>query len=160
MKKNSVDPDDAPPLTGDEIARPGAKWRIAGKEVTPEQGKSAFRAALSGKTRINIHLDNDLIAYYRAKAGARGYQTLINSALRRDMETADLKAEMLKVIDTKFAQCMSQAIINASNAVVNANNFLQFRIWSGEELVGSTPTTNANSGTPIFGYSTPTQGNG
>jgi uncharacterized protein (DUF4415 family) len=88
MKKKWVDPDDAPPLTGKEIHRPSARWRIAGKVVSPEEGKAAFRAALrGGKTRVNIHLDNDIIAHFKQVAGARGYQTLINAALRKFIDS-------------------------------------------------------------------------
>ena len=37
-----------------------------------------------GKTRITIHLDNDVLEAFRARADAegRGYQTMINAALR------------------------------------------------------------------------------
>src|ERR1700739_3981149 len=96
MKKRWVDPDDAPQLTGKEIHRADARWRIGGKDVSAEEGKVAFRAALrAGKTRVNIHLDNDVIAYFKEKAGERGYQTLINAALRkaREMEQANRELE-------------------------------------------------------------------
>jgi uncharacterized protein (DUF4415 family) len=38
----------------------------------------------SGKTRITIHLDNDVLDAFRARAATqgKGYQTLINDALR------------------------------------------------------------------------------
>lgn len=35
------------------------------------------------KQRISIHLDADIIAYFKAQAGGRGYQTLINQTLRQ-----------------------------------------------------------------------------
>ncbi|MBB4212817.1 BrnA antitoxin of type II toxin-antitoxin system [Rhodothalassium salexigens DSM 2132] len=38
----------------------------------------------SSKTRVNLHLDNDVLAHF--KAGGRGYQTRINEALRRAIE--------------------------------------------------------------------------
>ena len=101
MRKKFFDPDDAPPLTGDEVRRPDAKWRIGGKEVSAEQGKAAFRSALTRKTRVNIHLDNDVIAHYKAKAGGRGYQTLINAALRLDMEGTNLQAALLHEMDRR-----------------------------------------------------------
>lgn len=42
----------------------------------------------SGKTRITIMLDNDVIDFFRAEAeaGGTGYQTRINAALRVLME--------------------------------------------------------------------------
>jgi uncharacterized protein (DUF4415 family) len=41
-----------------------------------------------GKTRITIRIDNDILAWFRAKVHAQGggnYQTLINQALRAHM---------------------------------------------------------------------------
>ncbi len=97
-KKRWVDPDDAPVLTGLEVDLPNAKWRIGGRDVPPIEGKKAFRDALIGKTRINIHLDNDVLAYFRQQAGERGYQTLINQALRRaiSVETENLNLQLIK----------------------------------------------------------------
>ena len=42
-----------------------------------------------GKTRITIHLDDDVISAFRDKAeeAGRGYQTLINDALRQHLST-------------------------------------------------------------------------
>jgi uncharacterized protein (DUF4415 family) len=86
MKRKWVDPDDAPVLTGQELKSPTTRWRIRGKIVAPQAGRAAFKTALRAKkTRINIHIDDDVIAYYKQKAGPRGYQTLINSALRLSM---------------------------------------------------------------------------
>jgi uncharacterized protein (DUF4415 family) len=113
MQKDAIDPDDAPPLTGEELKRPDVKWRIGGKQVSPEEGKAAFRAALHGKTRTNIHFDNDVIAYYKAKAGPRGYQTLINAALRRDMERTELKVELLQAMKDEFVEPMKAELLNA-----------------------------------------------
>jgi hypothetical protein len=42
-----------------------------------------------GKTRITIRLDDDILAWFKARvheAGGGNYQTLINEALRRDVE--------------------------------------------------------------------------
>lgn len=42
----------------------------------------------AGKTRITIHLDNDVLEEFRNRASAegKGYQTLINDALRRVLD--------------------------------------------------------------------------
>ncbi len=50
-----------------------------------------------GKTRITIHLDDDVIDAFRAKAeeAGRGYQTLINDALRQHLSSAS------KPVDSK-----------------------------------------------------------
>jgi uncharacterized protein (DUF4415 family) len=46
-------------------------------------------AKSKGKTRITIYLDNDVIEAYRKMGDARGrgYQTLINDALRETLST-------------------------------------------------------------------------
>lgn len=48
------------------------------------QGKRGAVAPSTGKTRITIMLDNDVLAYFRERAetGGTGYQTLVNAALR------------------------------------------------------------------------------
>jgi uncharacterized protein (DUF4415 family) len=50
-----------------------------------------------GKTRITIRLDEDLVDYFLkqadASAGATGYQTLINDALRQHVEGKAPKLE-------------------------------------------------------------------
>ena len=61
-----------------------------GKEMKKEydfsQGKrGAIEPAATGKTRITIRLDNDIIGWFRDQvhaAGGGNYQTLINNALR------------------------------------------------------------------------------
>ena len=49
------------------------------------QGKRGAVVSAPGKTRITIHLDNDVLDAFRKKAGkaGKGYQTLINDALRQ-----------------------------------------------------------------------------
>jgi len=73
------------------------------------QGKRAHEVphlaklqAESGKTRITIFLDDDILAAFREQAAqsGKGYQTLINDALRVSLspESAPLKAETLRKI--------------------------------------------------------------
>jgi len=55
-------------------------------EVTEKQMRRAvFRVGgvpvARGKRRVNMFLDAFIVEYFKAKAGERGYQTLINEAL-------------------------------------------------------------------------------
>jgi hypothetical protein len=50
------------------------------------------------KQKINITLDPDLIAWFKAQAGGRGYQTLINAALREAMDRALLEDALRRII--------------------------------------------------------------
>lgn len=60
------------------------------KEYDFSKGKRGAVVKNRGKTRITIHLDDDVIDAFRVKAeqAGRGYQTLINDALRRHLLTA------------------------------------------------------------------------
>jgi len=55
-----------------------------------------------GKTRISIYLDDDILAAFRARAEAegKGYQTLINAALRAtvDPSAAPVTVETLRQV--------------------------------------------------------------
>jgi len=82
MKKKSFDPkvDEAPPLTAEDIE--------SGKVILVERGPDG--RIQPGKQRVNIFLDRVVIDFFKAKAGARGYQTLINDSLRDVVRGEDL----------------------------------------------------------------------
>lgn len=67
------------------------------KEYGFSKGKRGAVIKTRGKTRITIHLDNDVIDAFRAKGEkvGLGYQTLINDSLRQHLSTAG------KPVDTK-----------------------------------------------------------
>ena len=60
------------------------------KEYNFSKGKRGAVIKTRGKTRITIHLDDDVIEAFRVKAEdvGRGYQTLINDALREYLSKA------------------------------------------------------------------------
>ena len=51
-----------------------------------------------GKVRINILLDETIVAYFKTLASGRGYQTLINEALKQSMMQDDLEKTIRRVI--------------------------------------------------------------
>ena len=55
------------------------------KEYDFSKGKRGAVVPQPGKTRITIYLDGDVLEAFRdrADAGGRGYQTMINEALRQ-----------------------------------------------------------------------------
>ena len=81
--------EDNPELTNAEFAelRPLS-------EVLPGQ--------VLGKQRITIMLDEAVVQAYKAKAGGRGYQTLINDTLRRALEADSVKEALREVIREEF----------------------------------------------------------
>lgn len=64
------------------------------KEYDFSKGKRGAVIASSGKTRITIMLDDDLIEHFRAEAEAQGtgYQTMINATLRATVAEKQGKA--------------------------------------------------------------------
>jgi uncharacterized protein (DUF4415 family) len=72
------------------------------KEYDFSRGKRGPAVSSTGKTRITIMLDDDVIDAFRAKAekAGRGYQTLINDALRAALAQDDqpVTAKVLRKI--------------------------------------------------------------
>ncbi len=63
--------------------------------------------APSGKTRITIRIDDDVLRWFREqvhKAGGGSYQTLINEALRRFAQSAEqnLEGTLRRVLREEF----------------------------------------------------------
>jgi uncharacterized protein (DUF4415 family) len=90
-----IDPDDAPEITAADLQR--GTWRIRDKDVTPAQGRAVLRQMLR-KKQVNMLLDVAVIEHFKAKAGGRGYQTLINQALREAMSREALEQTLRRVI--------------------------------------------------------------
>lgn len=87
--------DDAPRLTADDFAR--ARHRVGGKDASRAEWLFAVREHI-GKRRITIMLDADVLAEYKARAGDRGYQTLINRVLRDALARQDIEAALRRVV--------------------------------------------------------------
>ena len=79
----SGDGDEYPKVTQADLER--AKFRV-GLKPAPR------------KRRITILLDSNIIDYFKARAGERGYQTLINEALRQTKEREALEGTLRRVI--------------------------------------------------------------
>lgn len=89
--------EEIPELTEEDFGRSDLAWRVGGNPVSEADGKAAFRAAM-GKQKINITLDSDVVAWFKAQAGGRGYQTLINAALREAMRGKTMEDTLRRVI--------------------------------------------------------------
>jgi uncharacterized protein (DUF4415 family) len=84
MDDEDIDTSDIPEITED-MAR-GGVVRVAGK-VVPRV-----------KRRLTMYLDAPVIEYFKAKAGGRGYQTLINDALKNAIMQEDLESTLRRVL--------------------------------------------------------------
>jgi len=78
------------------------------REYDLSEGKRGAAIASPGKTRITIMLDDDIIEAFKNKAevSGRGYQTMINEALRQslDPESAPVTLRGLrKVLDERLS---------------------------------------------------------
>lgn len=81
-RSSSAISDDAPKVT--QAMLDGARFRVGLKDAPRKQ-------------RVNIMLDTGIIAAFKAKAGDRGYQTLINEALKQYL-SQDVLAETLRKV--------------------------------------------------------------
>ena len=68
----------------------------AGKLVLRKRGTSG--AALPNKQRVNIFLDVIVIEHFKSKAGERGYQTLINEALKQAIYAETIEGVVRKTV--------------------------------------------------------------
>lgn len=73
------------------------RLRVGLKNVSREEFSAAVNARL-GKQRVSIMLDGAIIAFFKAKAGERGYQTLINQALYQAMTGEQMESTLRRVI--------------------------------------------------------------
>ena len=73
------------------------RLRVGLKDVSHDEFSTAISEHL-GKQRVSIMLDGAIIAFFKAKAGERGYQTLINQALRQAMTGEQIESTLRKVI--------------------------------------------------------------
>ena len=85
-----------------QAAFDGARLRVGGKDASRAEWQAAVRARI-GKLRINIMLDAPIVEHFKALAGDRGYQTLINDTLRRVIESGHLEADLRRVIREELA---------------------------------------------------------
>ncbi|MCL5801049.1 MAG: BrnA antitoxin family protein [Gammaproteobacteria bacterium] len=73
------------------------------RQADIDSGKLVLRKRERGrilqpKQRVNIYLDQAVIQHFKKLAGARGYQTLINEALKNAIDQEKLEATLRKVI--------------------------------------------------------------
>ncbi len=90
--------DEAPRLTQADFDR--AMFKVAGQDASRSEWQSAVRTR-TGKLRINIMLDAPIVEHFKALAGERGYQTLINEindTLRRAVAGERLEADLRMII--------------------------------------------------------------
>ena len=68
----------------------------AGRLVLRKLGSSG--AVLPNKQRVSIFLDGAVIEHFKTKAGERGYQTLINEALKQAIQAETIEGVVRKTI--------------------------------------------------------------
>ncbi len=73
------------------------RLRVGLKDVSREEFAATVNERL-GKQRVSIMLDGSIIAFFKAKAGERGYQTLINQALHQAMTGEQIESTLRRVI--------------------------------------------------------------
>ena len=56
------------------------------------------KALPRNKTRLTMYLDTAVVEYFRSRSGGRGYQTMINEALKQAIERENLEDVLRRVI--------------------------------------------------------------
>ena len=89
MSKRSISKtlDDNPPITQADI----------------DHGRLILRQRKEGrvlplKQRVNIYLDREIVEHFKQRAGGRGYQTLLNEALKQAIQQDRLEDTLRRVI--------------------------------------------------------------
>lgn len=93
--RTSLKADDAPEITAEAIA--SGRWYRGSERIAAQEGLEEFSRWLA-KRPVNILLDVDVVEFFKRKAGGRGYQTLINQALRESMARETLEATLRRVL--------------------------------------------------------------
>jgi uncharacterized protein (DUF4415 family) len=73
------------------------RLRVGLKNVTQPEFSEALTKQM-GKHKITIMLDDAVVQAYKARAGGRGYQTLINETLRKGLHVDAVKEALREVI--------------------------------------------------------------
>ena len=79
------------------------RLRVGLKDASRQEFAVAVSERL-GKQRVSIMLDLSVIEFFKAKAGPRGYQTLINQALQQSMAGEQMEAVLRKIIREELRQ--------------------------------------------------------
>jgi len=79
------------------------RLRVGLQDVDKTQFSAALREAV-GKQRVSIMLDTSIIHFFKAKAGERGYQTLINQALYQAMQGEQMETILRRVLREELQQ--------------------------------------------------------
>jgi len=84
LQDEDIDLSDIPEVTAEQMAQ--ATLRVGGRPVS------------KGKIRVNIYLDAEIVEYFKVQAGGRGYQTLINEALKESIRSQGIETMLRRVI--------------------------------------------------------------
>jgi uncharacterized DUF497 family protein len=89
LQDEDIDLSDIPEVTAEQMAR--ARLRVGGQPVP------------QGKVQVSMLLDAAVVAYFKAQAGERDYQTLINEVLKASIYGRDLEATLRRVLREELA---------------------------------------------------------
>jgi uncharacterized protein (DUF4415 family) len=82
------------------MATPGAGRTP--RRSRPDTGSASLLAGghpgPRNKTRLTMYLDTAVVEFFRSRSGGRGYQTLINEALKQAIERESLEDALRRVI--------------------------------------------------------------
>lgn len=78
--------------------RSGRSRQDTGARRDPAALLQLDHTAPRSKTRLTMYLDTAVVEFFRSRSGGRGYQTLINEALKQAIERESLEDALRRVI--------------------------------------------------------------
>lgn len=90
------------PSTAKTSAAPRGEKPLRRRDITAgtlvPRKRSPRGTLLPTKQRVSIYLDVTVVEHFKAKAGDRGYQTLINEALKQAIQAETIEGVVRKTI--------------------------------------------------------------
>ena len=95
-KKSTIKIVEDKPIRASDIA--------SGKLILRKRAASGvvLPAGVATKQRVNIYLDSAVVEHFKTQAGERGYQTLINEALKNSIQTKAIEKTIRHTIQQEL----------------------------------------------------------
>lgn len=88
----------APAIHGKRSRRPSGNSPHTDDPSSADMLRMADKSLPRNKTRLTMYLDTAVVEYFRSRSGGRGYQTMINEALKQAIERENLEDVLRRVI--------------------------------------------------------------
>lgn len=88
----------SPGIHGKRPRRSSGSSMRTGSPASADMPGTGGQTLPRNKTRLTMYLDTAVVEYFRSRSGGRGYQTMINEALKQAIERENLEDVLRRVI--------------------------------------------------------------